>query len=202
MWHKFINGEFYVNLKSKEEVDDFLNQCADRGLRWASGDKANEGVMKKYYGDGMLVIYDVYDSINNTRGLLISALGYTDNKQIINWSDFMDKECTKFTKADLKTGDVVMQRDGTIQIAICELNSFITKNWWNSWNNFNLDLTHKDDAIYDIVAIRRPIQGYDCTFHAFDYEFGQLVYERKEPEEMTLAEVCKLLGKEIKIVKD
>lgn len=198
MWHKFINGEFYVNLKSKEEVNDFLNQCAIRGLRWASGDKANEGVMKKYYGDGMLVIYDIYDSINNKRGLLMSALGYTDNQQIIDWSDFMNGE---FTKADLKTGDVIKYRSGDVEIVNRELEMLICKSGWNDLKDIQNDLTSAIHERYDIVAVRRPNDKEDCQFCAFDCEYGTLVYERIEPEEMTLEEVCKLLGKEIKIVK-
>lgn len=198
MWHKFIKGELYVNLKSKEEVDDFLNQCADRGLRWASGDKANEGVMKKYYGDGMLVIYDVYDSINNKRGLLISALGYTDNKQIINWSDFMRK---KFIKADLNTGDVVKFRNEVIGIVNLELKMIIRKDDWTDLCTLDDNLNNMDSD-WDIIAVRRPLFKHDCQFCAFKKYYGTIIYERPEPEEMTLEEVCKLLGKEIKIVKD
>ena len=200
MWHKFINGEFYVNLKSKEEVDDFLNQCADRGLRWASGDKANAGVMKKYYGDGMLVIYDVYDSINNKRGLLMSALGYTDNKQIIDWSNFMNGE---FTKADLKTGDVILRRNGTVEIVNRELGTFICDNGgWSDFDDIKEDLTSglKHDE-WDIIEVRRPQNKCDCCFNVMNSKCGTLIYKRKEVEEMTLAEVCKLLGKEIKIIK-
>ena len=63
------------------------------------------------------------------------------------------------------------------------------------------DLTHVRDEEYDIVAVRRPRYKGDCMFKAFEFELGELVYERKEVEEMTLAEVCKLLGKEIKIIK-
>ena len=120
------------------------------------------------------------------------------NYTILEWSDFMNKE---FTKEDLRTGDVVMQRDGTIQIANCELGMFITNDWWNDMDSFSSDLIHNMDKNFDIIAVRRPIEKTDCTFKAFKYESGILIYERKEVEEMTLAEVCRLLGKEIKIIK-
>ena len=112
----------------------------------------------------------------------------------------------KFTKADLKTGDVVMQRDGLVQIANCELGMFITQIGWNDMDDFNSALNHKTCDEFDIIAIRRPKAKFECRFDAFETKSGTIIYERKEQEkreveEMTLAEVCKLLGKEIKIVK-
>ena len=107
----------------------------------------------------------------------------------------------EFTKADLKTGDVVMRRDGSTEIVNCELEMFITKTGWNDFDNTREDLTNILKEEYDIIAVRRPRCKADCQFDAFELNWGKLVYERKEVEEMTLAEVCKLLGKEIKIVK-
>ena len=78
---------------------------------------------------------------------------------------------------------------------------FITKDSYNDLESFNDDLTSKHGSDYDIVAVRRPIQKSDCVYSAFAVKRGTLIYERNEPEEMTLAEVCKLLGKEIKIIK-
>jgi hypothetical protein len=120
--------------------------------------------------------------------------GYT----ILEWSDFMNKE---FTKADLKTGDVIKRRNGWVEIVNRDLDMFITKDGWNDMKDTREDLTDKQGDEYDIVAVRRPITKGHCQFNAFQYEWGTLVYERKEPEEMTLEEVCRLLGKEIKIVK-
>ena len=59
--------------------------------------------------------------------------------------------------------------------------------------------TYNYDA--DIIAVRR-LSDTCCAFKAFEHKYGTLVYERKEVEEMTLAEVCEALGKEIKIVKE
>ena len=122
--------------------------------------------------------------------------GYT----ILEWSDFMNKE---FTKADLKTGDVVKFRNGKIGIVNGDLETIIMTDSWCKINSFNEDLTVQRGCVerFDIVAVRRPEISYQCQFCAFEKEYGILVYERKEVEEMTLAEVCKLLGKEIKIVK-
>ena len=111
----------------------------------------------------------------------------------------------KFTKADLKSGDVVLRRNGVVEIVCRETDSLISKDDFNYLFNVNEDLTSglsfgsKSD--WDIVSVRRPKKPHECQFCAFDKGYGDLVYEHKEPEEMTLEEVCKALGKEVKIVK-
>ena len=69
-------------------------------------------------------------------------------------------------------------------------------------STINDNLTHNALSDRDIVAVRRVDDPELVSFNAFKYEYGKLVYERKEVEEMTLEEVCKALGKEIKIVKE
>jgi hypothetical protein len=102
----------------------------------------------------------------------------------------------------LKTGDIVKFRDGHTGIVNGEFKMIITRNSWFDLSGCNTDLTScYGNEEFDIVAVRRPKVKGDCQFCAFDYNWGTLVYERKEVEEMTLAEVCRLLGKEIKIVK-
>jgi hypothetical protein len=68
---------------------------------------------------------------------------------------------------------------------------------------YTLDLTHKHIKELDIVAVRRPLCASDCRLNVFTHSGGKLIYDRERDtvEEMTLAEVCKLLGKNIKIVK-
>lgn len=120
--------------------------------------------------------------------------GYT----VLEWSDFM----REFTKADLKTGDVVKFRNEELGIVNGVLEMIPTQDGgWINFDNTKDNLTNKYDKEWDIVAVRRPKEKNDCRFKAFEFEYGILVYERKEVEEMTLAEVCRLLGKEIKIVK-
>lgn len=132
---------------------------------------------------------------------------YSVNKyryKFLEWSDFMDK---KFTKADLKSGDVILSVNGDVKIVCIETGTLIQRDGFSSLYELTDDLkciySDKEDNFDDIVAVRRPKQPYDCQFCAFYEELGELVYERKdEPEEMTLEEICKALGKEIKIVKE
>lgn len=112
----------------------------------------------------------------------------------------MNKE---FTKADLRTGDLVKLRSGDLGIVLADFEIITLQNGGRfSYETINEDLTDAfNSEECDIVAVRRPLDKYDCAFNSFERNNGILVYERKEVEEMTLAEVCKLLGKEIKIIK-
>ena len=184
-------GEYVMHCKTEEEAKNFLFYLDSIGKKWCDGNSYLRGT--KWYDYGP---YTVYYFNKGTYG----GIHYAEDNgyKILEWSDFMNGE---FTKADLRTGDVLIQRDGVVQIANCELGMFITNDWWNDMDSFNSDLTHNMHEEFDIIAVRRPLKKTDCTFRAFEYKSGTLVYERKEVEEMTLAEVCRLLGKEIKIVK-
>lgn len=184
-------GKYVMHCKTEEEAKDFCNYLHSVGKRWNSMTSYLSTTEWKLYREDTIYLFN---------SDLVSYVDYAirQDYEILEWSDFMNKE---FTKADLRTGDVVMMRNGTIQIANCELGMFITENWWNDMDGFNSDLTDIDSEEFDIIAVRRPEDKSDCTFKAFKYEHGILVYERKEVEEMTLAEICKLLGKKIKIVE-
>lgn len=120
-----------------------------------------------------------------------------------DWSDFTMKK--EFTKADLKNGDVVKFRGcGEYGIAIPDVNCILFKEGQLNMDLLSDDMLYGPNNNYDIMAIRRPSEYKGCSFYGFE-KFKKskttLVYERKEVEEMTLEEVCKALGKEIKIVK-
>ena len=116
--------------------------------------------------------------------------------------DYSKPKKHAFTKADLETGDVILRRNGDVEIFNGSLRMFIRQDWgWNDIDEVRDDLSNYVYRDYDIVAVRRPTIKADCAFDAFEHKRGTLVYERKEVEEMTLEQVCKLLGKEIKIIK-
>ena len=187
-------GKYVMHCKTEAEATDFCNYLHSIGKRWNN--------VESYLNNPEWYRYTT-DSVYLFNSDLISYVDYAkrNNYTILEWSDFINK---KFTKADLKTGDIVMQRDGTIQITNRELGMFITNDWWNDMDSFNSELINYMDEQFDIIAVRRPQKKSDCTFQAFKNESGILIYKRKEAEEveeMTLDEVCKLLGKEIKIIK-
>lgn len=183
-------GNYAMHCKTEEEARDFCKYLHSVGREWSGGRSyLSHTNWNDYKSD------TVYFFNNNTYQDIRHA--QINNYTILEWSDFMNG---KFTKADLKTGDVIKRRNGWVEIVNCELKTLINKNGWNDLDYIREDLTSDTDS-WDIVAVRRPIHKSDCQFNTFEFEAGTIVYERKEVEEMTLAEVCRLLGKEIKIVK-
>ena len=157
---------------------------------------------KHYIGDTREVI-NIHPPFNDGRGPRYVLKGadfifYENELEIIHGGKVMKKE---FTKKDLKNGDVVKKRDGAVEIVCVDTETLICTTGVNALDNIEYDLTSNIDRSHDIIAIRRPDKYHHCQFTAFERNLGTLVYERKKVEEMTLEEVCKALGKEIKIVK-
>lgn len=186
-------GKYVMHCETEDEAITFCNYLDSIGKRWTSGSRYTEYTCH-YINRENTVYYFNADEY----GSLLGA--EEDNYTILEFSDF---DWSKgFTKADLKTGDVVLRRCGDTEIVNGELGMFICRSGgWNDLDDLNNDLTHRFDKDFDIIEIRRPKEKHECCFVAFTYKRGTLVYERKEPEEMTLEQVCKLLGKEIKIIK-
>ena len=184
-------GKYVMHCKNQAELKCFIEYLIANGCsNWTP-----------YHDNSCYYGKNVYYFNNRCWSSLqyAKSQGYT----ILEWSDFMYNE---FTKADLRTGDVILRRNGSVEILNRELGVLICNNGgWNNFDNLNDDLTTQYiDNQYDIMEVRRPVEKCDCCFDAMKingHHRGTLVYERKEVEEMTLAEVCRLLGKEIKIVK-
>lgn len=105
-----------------------------------------------------------------------------------------------FTKSDLKNGDVIVQRNGTVEILIKDLDCMVVSNGgFNSLSRFNEDLTWTDDKEYDVIKVYRPSCASNCCFN--NYKYGKLIYERKETKEMTVKEISDALGYDVKIIK-
>jgi hypothetical protein len=182
-------GKYVMHCKTEEEARNFCNYLHSIGRRWSGGSSYADRTNYAVYGSNT-----AYNFNNDSYAHTNWYTGYT----ILEWSDFMNNA---FTKADLKTGDVILRRDGNVEIVIKELDVLVKLKEYNKLEYVNEDLTHSFLKEADIVAVRRPKIPADCQFSAFKENRGTLVYERKEVEEMTLEEVCKVLGKEIKIVK-
>ena len=184
-------GKYAMHCKTEEEAKDFCNYLHSIGKKWIGGGKYNEDSFYCYYQERSVYYFnrDQYGYIQEAKDK-----HYT----ILEWEDFMNKE---FTKGNLKTGDVVKYKCGEVGIVNRNFEMIIGTDGWIDLNTISEDLTDKLNNNYDIIAVRRPTAQCHCQFKAFEQEWGTLVYEREEVEEMTLAEVCKLLGKNIKIVK-
>lgn len=198
MWSKFLNGELYVDLNSKEEMKHFLNQCADRGLRWASGEAANKGAVVRYFQSRMLVVYKE-NSYDSGKRALFFATSEPLNKKIIKWGDYMKRK--NFTKADFESGMVVECRNGERYLVLRD--KLLNNKHWNSISDdYTPELKMYENGVHqnDIMKIYDTI-GVTNLHNIFDDENLIIIWERQEIKEMTVAEIEKELGYNIKIVK-
>ena len=110
-----------------------------------------------------------------------------------------------FTKADLKSGDIITFREGSYGMYIDTFDAVMFLENDGSYLPLTdiINITFKDkygESQWDIIKIQRPEKTNGIVpYHWLE---GKVMWEEKPPiEEMTLEEVCKALGKEIKIVK-
>lgn len=114
----------------------------------------------------------------------------------------------KFTKDSLQDFDFIQRRNGYVEIAFPSLGLTLGPGGYNDLDELTEGLRAvrglglNQGCNYDVVAVRRPepSKKWNYQFSIFKHEAGKLVYE--EAEEMTLEEVCKALGKKIRIVDE
>lgn len=184
-------GKYAMHCKTKEEARSFCDYLKSIGRTWCTG-RSYDDISWGYDGANTVYYFN-----NETR----SDVNYakSQNYTILEWEDFMNHT---FTKADLKTGDIIKRRNGYVEIVILEYNACVSKEGFNFLQEIKDDLTSRVSEKWDVVAVKRPKDTQACSLQEFKCGRGTIVYEREEVEEMTLAQVCKLLGKNIKIVKE
>ena len=192
-WNEFKNkyNKIAVHCKTKEEAKDFCKQMHKHRMKWCSGksylkntkyDAHNERTC--YYGDGEYSSLDFAEKCNY---------------KILEWSDYMDKE---FTKADLKDGMVVEQRDGNMYLVLA--GKTVRKGAYNRIDGYTDDLKWEGYTGGDIVKVYRitpeSLRRIEDVFIKSNLE---LIWERKEPKKMTVEEMRQkleeLTGEEIEV---
>ena len=114
-------------------------------------------------------------------------------------------QINEFTKADLKSGDVIIRKNGDIQIVCLEIDTLIDKTGYDTISDLDDDMTYKYDEDGNnngcITKVYRPKNPYQCSFDLDAFIDGELVYDRNSNViEMTVAEIEEALG--IKVVKE
>lgn len=188
-----------------------------RGKKVAIHTKSFQEIISFLNNRGKLITpMEIFEDYGSETCFNIDADSYADEDyyrgngyEILEWKNFMWQS---FRKRDIKDGDVIVRRNGDVEIAMIKYNMFITKDGWNDFEYIGEDLTYCDIygsngwEEYDIMQVYRPIKKYGCVLKVFDDDdISQvLLYDREkaeEDEEMTVEEICKALGRNIKIVK-
>ncbi len=192
-WDEFknIGNKIAVHCKTEEEAVDFCKQMHEHRMKWCNGESylknTNYNAHNKgtcYYGNGE------YSS-------RVFAEKY--NYKILEWSDYMQK---KFTKADLKDGMVVEQRDGDMYLVLAGM--VVRKRGYNRIGDYDDDLKCAGYTGGDIVKVYRITPGLlGCIKDVFIKGNLELIWERKEPKKMTVEEMRKkleeLTGEQIEV---
>lgn len=183
-------GTYVMHCKTEEEAREFCNYLHSIERKWSHG--VSYKATTCWTRNTKEICYNFNEGVYCDKDYYEKA-GYT----ILEWSDFT----TEFTKADLKDGMVVELANGNKYFI---LNNRILDDYgYLSLSEYNANLEYRDDKShkYTIKKVYK-VDAYDID--VLDDNYHTLIWERKEkpkPVEMTIEEICKALGKEIKIVK-
>ena len=110
---EFIEGKFAVKV-NENNCKEFLEMCAKRGLRWGSGEKANEFVPNfDIFEKGVVIIHEM--RLNGMR-LAYMVFSYTgDGVPIIDYKDFVDEKAPAYYQ-------ITITCDGTVTTATMVIN--------------------------------------------------------------------------------
>lgn len=192
-WNEFKNkdNKIAVHCKTEEEAKDFCKRMHEHGMEWASGNSylsyTHYDVYRDktcYAGNGGFQSYDYSEKYKY---------------KILEWSDYMNKE---FTKADLRDGMVVEQRDGNMYLVLA--GEVVRKGGYNRIDGYTDDLKWEYYTGGDIVKVYRitpeSLRRIEDVFIKSNLE---LIWERKEPKKMTIEEMRKkleeLTGEQIEV---
>ena len=181
-WKEFKNkyNKIAVYCKTEEEAKDFCKQMHKHRMKWCNGKSylkntnymRNEGTC--YYGNGEYSTRDFAEKYNY---------------KILEWSDYMDKE---FTKADLRDGMVVEQRNGEMYLVLAGM--VVRRGGRNHIGGYDDDLKWEGYTGRDIVKVYRITpESLGCIEDVFIKSDLELIWERKEPKKMTVEERRKKL---------
>ena len=192
-WDEFkdADNKIAVHCKTEEEAKDFCKKMHEHGMKWCTGksymEKTNYEEYKGetcYYGSGEYSSRDFAEKYNY---------------KILEWSDYMGKE---FTKADLKDGMVVEQRNGNMYLVLA--GKAVRKGGCNHIDGYTDDLKWEGYTGGDIVKVYRITpESLGCIEDVFIKSNFELIWERTESKKMTVEEMRKkleeLTGEQIEV---
>lgn len=180
-----------MHCKTYEEAKDFCWKMHEQGMRWLTKERYSEKIEYAIYEEKTCY------TGGGTFGPLFHFID--EGYEILEWSDYMQKE---FTKADLKDGMVVEQRDGDMYLVLAGM--VVRKRGYNRIGDYDDDLKCAGYTGGDIVKVYRITPGsLGCVEHVFIKCNLELIWERKERKKMTIEEMRKklkeLTGEEIEV---
>lgn len=192
-WDEFKNEEnkIAVHCKTEEEAKDFCKRMHEHGMKWCSG----ESYLKETY-------YSECEETCYIRGEFSEYWYYKSNGyEILEWSDYMQKE---FTKSDLKDGMVVEYNDNCFGKRLVIGGFLIGEGGYADLRDYNENLK---SAVSDLEIVRvYKIKRMGKFSSIMKNRNLELIWERKEPKKMTVEEMRQkleeLTGEEIEVMQE
>lgn len=191
-----------IFIKSKEEFDKAMQILNNLGYKWRSGQECSRwkpGIVKDEELISPIFLYLSSES---------STITYTEEE---NGTEEDREEAASFLeffntvpKAGLENGMIIKTVNDEYLMYFKEFGKFIANDGFTSMGSYKDDLTNGVNHEYDVVAIYKltDLHNFD-DFGLAVKLYGELVWERPKPVEMTIAEIEKKLGiKNLKIVKE
>lgn len=210
-WEDFKNYKCAVHCKTEEEADKFLSFAKRQGINWMYYPKNSNWDIHKtntyYVYDKHLMYGNIYENINN--------LPIFDFSDICNKLRYILGEPKSCCPIDLiEDGMIVETADLRRYLVLTKDNKRILTNCYMyiPFDRYNEELHYYNPATRFPVSNHDIITVYKMSCNTLGYLFdddeeefqeqAKIVWEREDIEFMTLEQVCKELGKKIKIKED
>ena len=193
----FLKGKFSIYCNNESDKIILLQKLDDLGIRWASNQKASNF--------GRAMIFDGYGYVIHNGKLKFDC----GNSNAVKFKDVDFGGNNMFTKDNLETGMRVVVRDGNEYVVMKDYETVhygvgailgVNGIGFKSLKNYNHDLTHatlgKDS---DIMKVLKPI--YDSDVLSNNEDDFEVIWEREEAVELTVAQISEKLGYKVKVVE-
>ena len=192
-WNEFKNkdNKIAVHCKTEEEAKDFCERMHKQGMKWCSGESYLKETNYEFCEEEICYIKGEFSPYQYYK-----SNGY----EILEWSDYMQKE---FTKSDLKDGMVVEYRRKDYGKRMVVGNMLIGEEGSHRLEAYENDLTQGyAESQLSIIRVYK-IKNERNFKHIMDDDNLELIWERKEPKKMTVEEMRKkleeLTGEQIEV---
>ncbi|MEG0836234.1 MAG: hypothetical protein RR413_12410 [Christensenellaceae bacterium] len=186
-WEKFKLGEIAVHCDTEVKANEFLKQAYELGFTWSGAESLLE---ENYYSSHENeTCYRAWDD-SCVKELTYQRMSYyqKNNYQIIEWSDYME-----FAKEDLKVGMLVETEFGMSLVMNYKYGKVLLyrSRAFTKWGNV------------ESCGIKKVWDICEDPVYVFDFSGcgRNVIYDRTQTKEMTVEEVSKALGYDVKIVK-
>lgn len=197
---RFKNGDIAVQCDTEEKASNFVSWCFENGIEWFEGEPSETCYNK--YGDS--TCYDCTDG-----ELQFSSKTYYMHftcRWICTYDEFMKEveSMKEFTLNDLEAGKHVIETRYGIKYLVCSTDKGlfgVGNSGCIGLNDFEQNMKFEKNHNFDIAKVYKIKQC--CYFDGIlDNARLILVWEREEVKELTMADIEKLVGCKVKIVKE